>query len=360
MSRPEAGSHTTAFEFVEFSELESRRELWTELAARSGNIFATWEWADLWWQRFGAEAEPAFLECRSDGRPFAILPLCRERRGPLKLVRFVGHDTGDVLGPICAPEDAALAGRALRTAVAEVERGAVLLAEHLPGGPLLEAFGGRPLLQEANPRLPIDGASWEEYLKGRSKNVREKVRRSARKLERSHEVSYRLCEEADAVEDDMRLLLRLHRSRWEAPTNFGRERIAEFHLELAPLLLRRGWLRLWIMEVGGEPVAAWYGFRFQGTEFYFQSGRDPEFDQFSVGFLILTQTIRAAFDDGLDEYAFLRGDEPYKFRFATVDDGLETRALGSGALGRAAALGAAAAIRSQRIRRLSTKAIRGR
>jgi CelD/BcsL family acetyltransferase involved in cellulose biosynthesis len=342
-----------SIELVRFEDIESRRETWTELAARSGNIFATWEWISTWLRHFGAGVEPLLVECRQDERPFAILPLCTVRRGPLRFSRFIGFGVGDVLGPICDPADAALAGEALRRATKEVGAPALLLAENLPGGEPAQAVGGSVLQRVANPRLDFEGAGWEEFLSTRSRNVREKVRRSARKLETAHAVSYRLAEDPDGLGADFDQLIRLHRLRWGSEGPLCQERIAAFHRDLAGELLAKGWLRLWLMELDGEAAAAWYGYRFERTESFYQGGRDPRFDRLSVGFLMLTWTIKAAFDDGLERYAFLRGDEPYKDRFASAGDGLETRLRGQGPFGSAAV----AAMRSAPLRHRAAKLV---
>jgi CelD/BcsL family acetyltransferase involved in cellulose biosynthesis len=108
--------------------------------------------------------------------------------------------------------------------------------------------------------------------------------------------------------------------------------------ELAAAALKRGWLRLWIEEVDGEPAAAYYGLRFAGSEFFFQSGRDPKFDRLSVGAVLLAHAVRNACDDGVGEFRFLAGDEPYKLRLADGDLQPETRLLGSGFTGRLGAI----------------------
>ncbi|HEX5763364.1 MAG TPA: GNAT family N-acetyltransferase [Solirubrobacterales bacterium] len=345
-------------ELVPFSDLDSRWALWSDLAARSGNIFATPEWARVWWRHFGGSSEASLFECRVDDRPFAILPLHEERRGPLRVLRLIGHGPGDVLGPVCDPADRVLAGRALREALDAADGPRLLLAERLAGEALPTALGGRVLQRDANPRLDIEGRTWEEYVSTRSRNVREKLRRSARKLERDHRVTYRLCENPAGLGNDMEILLRLHVDRWGERSNFARDSSVAFHRELTAALLERGWLRLWTMEVDREPAAAWYGFRFEGTESFYQSGRDRRFDRHSVGFLMLTRTMRAAFDDGLERYAFLRGDEPYKDRFASGDEGLQTQVVTRGGFAAALAGGGSVALRWPPLRRRITAAMR--
>jgi CelD/BcsL family acetyltransferase involved in cellulose biosynthesis len=335
------------------ADLASARPLWTDLAARSGNIFATWEWAETWWRHFGAGRDLELRTCLRDEEAFAILPLYRMRLGPLSLLRFVGHGPGDVLGPICAPADEAAAATALITGVREDITGwKVLLAERVPCGSGAEALGGELLREEQNPSMAISGRSWDDFVGSASKNMREKIRRSTRKVERDHELGFELCERADQVEPMMKTLFELHARRWGGDAGrFGSATVAPFHYDFAATAMERGWLRLWTMRIDGEAAAAWYGFRFGDVEAYYQSGRDPRFDRLSVGFLMLIQTIKAAFDDGMDSYGFLRGDESYKDRFATGDRALETRAIGRGAVGRTVVQGGAAATRIPAVRR---------
>jgi CelD/BcsL family acetyltransferase involved in cellulose biosynthesis len=97
-----------------------------------------------------------------------------------------------------------------------------------------------------------------------------------------------------------------------------------FHRAFAHQAFERNWLHLWMLELDDRPVAAHYGFRFGGVEFFYQSGRDPELQRESPGMALLTHAIRNSFDDGVHEFAFLRGHEPYKYRFANDDRGLDS------------------------------------
>ena len=97
-----------------------------------------------------------------------------------------------------------------------------------------------------------------------------------------------------------------------------------FHAQFARRALDRGWLRLWLLELDGRPLAAWYGFRYANAEWYYQSGRSLDAAAENVGFVLLAHTIREAINDGCSEYRMLRGGEAYKARFADCDAGLET------------------------------------
>lgn len=333
-----------ALSLERYQDLDSIREEWIELAERSGNPFATWEWAATWWDHFGGGDTLLITACRRpDGTLAAILPLYLSTRGRLRLLRFVGHGVGDVLGPVCASEDAALAASALHRVLVEEGRGwDLLLAERMPTNTLSGPLHGHILQEEANPLLPIDGATWDEFLASCSSNLRGQIRRKRRRLEREHGSRFRLAEDRERLDEDFDTLVRLHHARWGEPRAFTEDRTA-FHRSFAALAFERGWLRLWFLEVDGRAVAAWYGLRFGNVEWYYQSGRDPEWDNWSVGLTLLARTMQGAFDDGMSAYAFLRGDESYKRRFATQDAGLETVGLPRGALGRAAISAARAA-----------------
>ena len=71
-------------------------------------------------------------------------------------------------------------------------------------------------------------------------------------------------------------------------------------------------------------MAAWYGFRFGGADWYYQLGRDPEWDKESIGLVLLAHTIRAPSTTACRTYRLLRGGESYKARFATADPGIQT------------------------------------
>jgi CelD/BcsL family acetyltransferase involved in cellulose biosynthesis len=157
-------------------------------------------------------------------------------------------------------------------------------------------------------------------------------------------MTYRLADDPERLREDMETLLSLHQARWQADSAALAGRSAAFHHEFAALALQRRWLRLWLAEVEGRAVAAWYGFRFAGAEWYYQAGRDPAWDRSSVGLVLLAHTLREAINDGLREYKLLRGGEAFKYRFASGDAPVVTLAVARGPRGRAAAAAAATAL----------------
>jgi CelD/BcsL family acetyltransferase involved in cellulose biosynthesis len=320
-----------SIEIETVTTLEPLRQEWTELATRSRSVFKTWEWLSTWWDHFGQHRHLMVAAVRSQDRLVGILPLYRWRSRPLRILRFLGHAVGDELGPVCAPADRPLMASALRRMLGE-SRWDLLLAEQVPadedwGGVL----GGRVLAREGNPVLQFGADGWEGFLRRRSANFREQVRRRPRKLAREHEVRYRLVDGPQSLQPELDTLFRLHAARWAAtPSVLLAHR--GFHSAVARLAAQCGWLRLWILEIEGQAAAAVYGFRFAGVESYYQAGRDPRWDHYHVGFVLLSHAIQQAAHDSMAEYRLLRGGERYKYRFATADPGLETVGVPRGPL----------------------------
>jgi CelD/BcsL family acetyltransferase involved in cellulose biosynthesis len=339
------GTRPAAVRFELVDGLESLREEWTNLAEQGQNVFATWEFAATWWDHFGAGRRLATIACRDPaGDLFAVLPLYFWRRRPLRVLRFVGNGAGDIMGPVCRPERADDAARSLRRLLEVAPWDwEVFVGENLSGEQdWPRRLEGHLVRREGNPVLRApDG--FEEFLARRTPNFRSAVRRGERRLARRYRVRFRLSD-STTLDADLDALFRLHQARFGEQSSFGGGRTA-FHRAFAWQAHERGWLRLWILELDRRPVAAQYGFRFGGVESFYQSGRDPELRRESLGTALLSHAIRSAADEGVREFALLRGHEPYKYRFATDDRGLDSVCVTRGPTG-AAALAFVRAVRS--------------
>jgi glycosyltransferase involved in cell wall biosynthesis/CelD/BcsL family acetyltransferase involved in cellulose biosynthesis len=315
------------------------REHWQALAERCPNVFSTWEWADAWWGRVGA-GEPLVTLARrggADGEPFALLPLYLAWERPARVVRLIGQGPADRLGPVCAPEDRADAMAAMARAVAEFADGYDLfLAERIAADQdWRAALGAERLRREELPLLRFDGG-FEQFLESRSKNFRQQVRKRERRLAREFDLSFRLAGDPARLGDDLSTLIRLHRERWAGAADAFTGPREEFHRDFAARALERGWLRLWLLELDGEPRAAWYGFRYGGADSSYQIGRDPAFDRSSLGFVLQVHSIRDCLDSGIGVYSHLVGDEEYKDRLANDAEQVDTLAAAPTLRGRSA------------------------
>lgn len=302
--------------------LDSLRDDWTRLAAAGGNVFATWEWNDLWWRHYGRGRKLRLAVLRRDDEVEAIVPLFVWSARPLRILRLIGHGHGDRLGPICGEGDRETAVEALRLALG-TEPYDLFVGDWVAGDRnWASVLGGRVVRRTGYPILRCPDDSWKELLAAQSQRFRKKLRQSRNRLERDHAVTYRYADSA-TLERDLDTLFRLHRARFqEHPCNFCGDHEA-FQREFAALAMERGWLRLLLLEVDGQPVGSKYGFFFQNAYFAYQSGRHPAWERESVGFLVEVESVRRILEEGAD-YRFLGGEEHHKYRYPTEDPRLET------------------------------------
>ena len=293
---------------------------------------------------------PTPVVCRRpDGSAAAIIPLVGGRERGLRVLRLIGHGPSDQLAPICAAGDRPQVAETMRRYLG-ASRADLFIGEQMPAEERWSAaLGARVLATEASPVLEIGDLDWEGFLAGRSRNFRQQVRRRERKLAAAGKLEFRLCDDPARLDADLETLFSLHDARWAAGARTRSPlRDARCTGNSPRRRSTRGWLRLWLLQLDGRPLAAWYGFRFAEADWYYQSGRDPDASAENVGFVLLSHTMREAFADRMREYRLLRGDEEYKGRFASDDPGLETVALPLSARGRAALLATACAPRRRR------------
>jgi CelD/BcsL family acetyltransferase involved in cellulose biosynthesis len=321
--------------------LDPLREDWTRLAAASGNLFATWEWNDLWWRHYGRGRPLRIAVLQRDDEIDGIVPLFAWSRRPLRILRLIGHGHGDCLGPISDPESAA---ETFRLALA-AEPHDVFVGDWVAGDrDWAGVLGGRVVRRTGYPILNLAERSWDEFLASQGRRFRKSVRHVRNRLERDHEVSYRYADPA-TLDSDLDAAFRLHRARFhEHVCNFCGDH-EPFQREFAALALERGWLRLLLLEIDGKPVCCEYGFVFENAYFAYQGGRDPAWDRESVGFLLEVESIRRTLEEGAAEYRFLGGEEDYKYRYPTEDPRLETVASPASRRGRVACAALASAWR---------------
>lgn len=336
--------------------LPDGREIWERLGHEAGNPFTTWEWASAWWRHFGAGREQHVLGLRDAGGDLvAVLPLYVAARRPLRVLRLAGHGPADQLGPVCRPEwrDAVFA--ALPGVLSELGGWDICMLERLgTEDSLPDLDGGVTTRVESSPTIRIETTEWEEHLASKSSNFRSQTRRWERRLDREHELRFRLATDPERLDEDMDTFLRLHHERWAtAGTTAFAGQLTEFHRDLSALALANGWLRLCFLELDGVPRAATYCYRLGDADWFYQSGRHPDFEKERVGNVLLNNNVREAVRDGRDEFKLLLGEHSYKKRLATDDAPATTVALGRNrAVGSAlrAALGA---------RRASRRLLRG-
>ena len=305
------------------------RAEWNSLlrASASASPFLTWEWLHTWWQQLGGASTLRLLVVRAGDELIAIAPF-RATSGTAYLPCLDMLGTGDAgsdyLDVIVRRgwEDTAI------TAIEQTVRqqGIPLRLTHLGPSAVAERLADR--LGERNwtrtttpggtcPYIPLAGHTWDSYLATLGSSHRANVRRRMRALEQKFDVRFeRVTTEAER-RVAMPVLMQYHTRRFEASGSaFGSAATRAFHDEVTRRALDRGWLRLYVLRLNGEPAAVMYGFFYNDTFSFYQHGFDDRYQQHSIGLVLMGLTIRAAIDEGAAEFDMLWGVEPYKFLWA--------------------------------------------
>jgi len=292
-----------------------------------GAPFRTFEWVSAWWSARSRAHQAFVLVARRGGEVVGLLPLYAVST-PLagRQLRFMGDGVvgSDYLGAIARREHlpavcAAFARRLGELPVDKVELDG-LLADDL----LVAALTTSPRAEsEQRYRCPYvrTRGDFDEYLSSLPEGVGQQFKRRLHTLQRVHGFDLEVLTSPDEIARGMEVLFALHRRRWalaDGSDGIPGARVEAFHREAAHGLAHLGWARLFLLHVDGAPRAALYGWVYGGRFAFYQSGHEPAWRARSVGTVLLGLVIRSCFADGLSEFDFLHGSEPYKLRWATA------------------------------------------
>lgn len=159
-------------------------------------------------------------------------------------------------------------------------------------------------------------STMDAYLAQNSKNHRKHTRRKLRLFE-SGSVEVKEASDAESFDHGYGVLRDLHQRRRNSIGDagcFASETYDRFLREAARDLLNDGMLRLFWLQMAGEPIAADIAITTPKGVFAYQAGISPEHLVHEPGHLANLWHIKRAIEDGQEFVDFLRGDEPYKSR----------------------------------------------
>jgi len=338
VSSPVISPHPDAAEVVSGPDaLKELRNDWNRLLERSKacTIFLTWEWIDAWWRVYGGENSLFIIVVRDDsGSIRGIAPFYRQKIRLFGIahayaVRFIGMG-GDVAPDYLDIFSDAGWEDAVCTSVLQKLAGLRHMWDTLDLEDIPESSSTVALLAREADRLGwrfnerhhttcpyiMLAPAWEEFLAGKSRNFRKKLKEHRRVFERDFNAAFCRVEQPDELPERMEALRHMHHDRWNGMSgSFQSARYMSFHNAVASHFLAKGWLRLYFLKADGRDVAALYCFSFAGVTSYYQSGRLSEFEKYHAGSVIIGYAVEAAVREGSTEFDFLCGTEEYKFRW---------------------------------------------
>ena len=307
-------------------------------------FFLSWAWLSKWLK---GEKRWFILAVKPDAKAsdyVAFFPLTLETKtrkgaGFHNNLVVTGHEFTDYTGFICTPEceDRAIPALAehikhlhwtkLKMPNMWVSDGRFrLFMERFPPE-LFEAKVETKRLDDANidhciypyAKLPRD---WESYLANHlSSNTRQKVRRFLRRVEEAEEFHITLAD-AETFENDLEVLLQFWTTKWGAKKGDALPSVLAMNRKLISHCFKNGSLFLPVLWKGDQPLGALATFvdEKKRSMLFWLAGRDESFKgPPPPGIVLHAYSIRHAIANGFTSYDFLKGDEPYKYTFASEE-----------------------------------------
>lgn len=305
---------------------------WEHLRSRTGwtSPFASWAWHHAWnasAPQEDREAAVVITISDDDQQLRAALPLAARqvtfRRAPATALMWAVGDVGcpdhlDVLAtPRTALDGVVAALEAMEWDMLQLDG---LVGDAAGARQLQAALEARGIATTLRPQWPCPyiqlPRSWDEYLQTRSPARRDVITRRERILARRGRMAVTFYG-PDTLERGWSHLMRLHDARWRGEGAFDGQ-LDALHRQFAASLAPSGRTWLSTIDVDGEPISAWYGFADHDTLHFYQAGRSPAWNKFSVGAVHVGLMIQRAIALGLRRLDFLRGDEPYKAEWTSM------------------------------------------
>jgi hypothetical protein len=300
---------------IELLEIASE---WDELAEIGGTPFLTAEWLAAWWNAFGRGQLDCFVLRDGNGRLRA--GACCSRNGAtLAGTANVHSGNWDVV----ASDEGARA--ALWQGLAERGPDRVILPSILDPRSVEAAersfrtagyaVAATPAVISPFLTLP---PSWDDLLASVGRGLRSEFRRKRRRLEREGRLVFRTTRGGEELDADLRAVFSVEASGWKSRSRTAiiSSPVTEaLYTEFAVGLARAGWLRIHLLELDGDVIAADLACSFAGGSFLIKTGFDERFAALSPGLVLRGEAIRSAVEEGARSYDFLGGPDHYKLRW---------------------------------------------
>ncbi len=336
--------------FRTLAELQQLAGSWNDLLERSmnDNVFLTWEWISTWAATYLSGSELFVIAVYDDGSPVAIAPLWLQRRRtagafPVRVLRFLGSSgvCSDYLDVIVQKKGYAtwldaiwnhLFGK-LRSQwdileYADAPSDSKPLAQFYRSADEDERCLARQIVRtELCPYMTLPDRA-DQLLTRVSRTRRYTINHSRKRLSELGELHIRTCEHPDQVSETLARLKDLNTRSWRErgqPGSFSTSEFTRFHSNMAEISLQRNWLLLCSLWVGGQYLGSFYGFAYHGVlYFYIMSVEKSDEKRVNTGDVLLSHCMEEGIRRGCRTFDFLRGDEPYKYRWTESDHRLLT------------------------------------
>ncbi len=272
------------------------------------------EWLITWWSHFGSGTLHVLVF--RDPEIVGVLPCFLHDWNGSRQLTLIGSGISDYLDP---PLEVARQYEVLAMLQRHLSKRADWdicdwqdLSQKTPLATLLDHLDGDA--RDETPCSEIEFAGgFEEFWQQRPKHLRRNVRRYRHKAQQTGPLEFQVSGAADP--ELLAALIRLHSARWHKRGEDGMIKAnhsAAFLRDISRQFAGEGVLRIFSLQLNGQIAAVILAFVYENRVYGYLTAFDPAYEQFSLGSIVLFESIRDCYFRGFCAWNFLRGDEPYK------------------------------------------------
>ena len=283
------------------------------------SIFILPPWLEVWKKAYGSTADPCLYSVHRNDTVIGLAPLLlKEDEASL----MGSNDVCDFVDFVIAPGEEdnffnSLIDHLRRKGIRRLDLGLLrpdsTVLTHLI--PLAEERKKEVICEAEDVSLEMDlPDSWEAYLGMLKGKQRHEVRRKLKRFREKGRSGYRVIKDRAEVPETMDLFLKFFRQSRGDKESFLTPKREAFFRAIAERMAQEHLLRLGILDLEDNPVAAILYFEYNDVVYLYNSGYDPQYGSMGVGLISKLLCIKDCTEKGRKKFDFLKGAEVYKYR----------------------------------------------
>lgn len=176
-------------------------------------------------------------------------------------------------------------------------------------------------IRRAEPSFFIQlGNSYSDFLEKKSANFRHKLKSVVKKIYSVGDVSFLRIQDFRKFSDAYDIILSIEKNSWKHQHGTAitcSEKQREFYRSLGQSAFNKGWFRLCILKLNGNPIAFEMGLVKDKKYYGIHGSYDEKFKKENPGTVLFARFIEDLFDDGIKEYDWF--GEPFEFQRRWTD-----------------------------------------
>jgi len=301
---------------------------WNDLCDRSDHFyFQTFSWMKQWW-RFNSKTRQIQLNILvgwNKDKPVLIWPLVIEKKKRGTRLEWMGADLNDYCDVIMdntveSPFNWMAGAWDIIEKTPKID---LIRLDRLRSDSMTTIFlkkNSRKLTRvSTSPYVNIEQwQTWGSYFEHHKKNLQVKTHaRRMRGLAKKGKVSFEV-NPPDRTGEIIQTMMAQKTARMATKGQSGihqSKRFVEFLTETALVAQSDNTLHLSVLKVDDRVIACHLGFLYRQTLYWFVPSFDPEYARYSPGRALLEKILKWSFENSVNRFDFLLGDETYKYQW---------------------------------------------